>query len=155
MGVDWFSVFGLGLGTAVTTAVGYYTARHRYKNVHATTHALLGEDGKFKTQNESDIDEMFQSVERHEKRLQALIAEFGSKRGDPKEETTDQILKLAGQIIDECLQMSKLNIAFRTQAGRTQFTDRISERFARARQVRNRVLQVQQRGSGTSAGKAI
>lgn len=137
----------LGVSTAISLAAGYFGAKHRYKKVRETTHALLGEDGRFKTQNERDIDDMFASFGRHEQMAREMLQEMSESRGGARDDVAEHIRKVAQAMIDECVQMAEMNLAFRTKAAHREFMDRINERFRRAKQIRARVEHLQRGGT--------
>jgi hypothetical protein len=136
---DWTQVFTLlldgpvgwvimGASYLATTGVGYWSAKRVYRT-RLCTYALLGGDGKFAAHDDKDVDELFRAVDRLDQRL-----------GDISNDTV-KAARLAEKIIEECHELFCLNIAFRTQADRLAYLDRVKERADRA----ERVLQMARR----------
>jgi hypothetical protein len=157
MSIDWIHVveqlllhswLSLALGAAVTAAMGYFTARHRYKNVRVTTHAYLGGAKGFETRNEADIDGMFRCFETYDTKVAELIEEFNRSKGGARVAIGAHILSVAERMIEECEEMLRTNIAFRTLAGHQQFLDQIDNRRSRAIRLRGEAQRVQQVSRG-------
>lgn len=140
----WLAIL---IGATISGLASWFGARHRYKRVRDTTHALLGEDGRFKTQNERDIDDMFASFSRHEQMAREMLQEMSESRGGARDDVAAHIRKVAQAMIDECIEMAEMNLAFRTKAAHREFMDRINERFRRAKQIRARVEHLQRGGT--------
>jgi hypothetical protein len=134
----------LAITTVISSAATYFGAKHRFKNVREKTHALVGGEGKFKVQGETDVDDMFSIFDRYDERVQGLYEEFSHARGGAREDILAHMMKVGQQMIDECIELSKHNIAFRTSDGHARFMDRIDERFRRAKQLREWVAKTQQ-----------
>lgn len=156
--VDWFSVFellfkgpsgwlSLALGAAATAAAGYFSARHRYKRVRVTTYAYVGGEKGFETCNESDIDDMFRSFERYDVKVQGLIKEFNQAKGGARSDIGEHIIKVAEQMIGECEELFRMNIAFRTLEAHQRFLDQIDNRRSRAVRLREEAQRFQRMSS--------
>ena len=155
MTIDWFHVIdlllqgptgwlSLVLGAAATTAAGYFSARRRYKNVRLSTHAYVGGEKGFETRNESDIDDMFRCFERYDDKVKGLIEEFNRSKGGARADIGAHVVKVAQRMIEECEEMLRMNIAFRTSEGHRSFLDQIDNRRAQAVRLRGEALRVQQ-----------
>jgi hypothetical protein len=153
MNVDWFQIIdlllrgpsgwlSLGLGAAVTAAAGYFSAKHRYKNARITTYAYVGGEKGFETRNERDIDDMFSCFERYDSKVAALIEEFNHSSGGARVAIGANVLSVAERMIEECDEMLRMNIAFRTSSGHQQFLDQIDNRRSRAVRLRMEALRV-------------
>lgn len=151
--VDWFTVIelllrgpsgwlSLGIGAAATSAAGYFTARRRYKRARSNTHAYVGGEKGFETRNESDIDDMFKSFEGYDAKVAELIEEFNRSKGGERVAIGAHILKVAERMIEECREMLRMNIAFRTSSGHQRFLDQIDSRRSRAIALRDEARRV-------------
>ena len=144
----------IGVSTAISVATGYFGAKRRFKNVRSTTHAYVGGEKGFETRNESDIDEMFRCFERYEDQVKGLINEFDRAKGGARADIASHILKVADRMLEECDELLRMNMAFRTQGGHRQFLDQIDDRRAEAKQLRKEALRVQQQGQQLKVASA-
>src|SRR5262249_38494586 len=93
------------------------------------------ENGKFRAQSESDIDDLLRSLDRYEKKIAGLHDELRRSKGGAAQDIAAHMRKVAQDIVDECIQLSQMNLAFRTNAAHRQFTDRLQEYWGKAKRV--------------------